>query len=280
MEKRLDLNVSRVLRLRKKILEDFDVAALFSNALEGPYFDALVRALARLLPTGIRQSTVRDSVLGLLGEELTPALLGETAWRLAGNTHTLRRHVAVHPWRRQEEPEWAPVQFLGAKRQHSPGRPARILYDLRVLAGSPCPMIIQRAWKPEVLRFLARRFGFSDASGSRPYRNYREFVQLRCVVMFEPRMSQGKPGFYHLEVEPADLKHNRRILALRNRQGFRCPENYLHHCHLCEIGYEHCPAGTHLRTYYEDLCPKCKKTAPFDPARVGLDICVNCQDRG
>jgi len=218
----------------------------------GEHFEDLVDAICASLP-GAQRHAVFDSIRNLAGNMLTEELMDDTAWRLAGNLDRLKSGIAVPPWTVQTEKEWMPVHFIQREfGQTSTGAPGSF-FDLRILAGTACPLTIKTFLTSGVCGLFARTCGYTNRRGDRPYGHASELCNLRTLALIDPEhCRQGKPGFWDIDCKPAYKKWNLSIIDKRFRRGFECPHDFMHHCYQCPVGYLDCPAGTHPFTIYED----------------------------
>lgn len=258
------------------------------KSVSGPSFERLVSVVGAALGAGIEHDILLRSCLHLIDMPLSREALQEFAHRLAGNMHRLTDNTAVTPWVVQMVAEWVPVQVMAVRRQQGPSGKFGAYLTLKVLAGSPCPLIIYQWWSWGRCKFRARELGFSRPPGpqalypaKRPFTHVEQLVTLRFYAYIEPELCElGAPGFYHVQATPAVKAWNTEQLRYRYRdEGHECPEGHPRSfpCHVCPRGYSTCRAGTHARDYVFKECPQCKeKEAPFDPDWPSALPCVNC----
>jgi hypothetical protein len=226
---------------------------------------------------------VLDSVRYLGGRELDEPMLVDLAWRLAGNVARLRAGHACQPWARQTEVEWVPAQITGTRyaikkrpgqRFGQSGRAVR----LRFLAGTPCGLTVEQFWSNEKADVIADSLGFARKP---PYHkaHHAELGSMRLMALVEPARSQREPGFHHVACPPAFKAYNRRLIRMRRRIGFACPEQFEHECSACPRGARACPAACHPTDFVLKPCPGCGRADQWfdtDPGFVN-DYCVHCQ---
>jgi len=240
-------NLGRIIQLRDKLCTD-SMTEWFGFTAIGEHFDQFVDQLTEAIPRAKRQA-VYDSCTCLAGEYLTEARLRTLFWRLAGNTDSLRRGVAVPPWHVQSEREWMPVQVTGWEfSQNKWGKPGG-LFAMRILAGSACPMRIITFWTRGFSNLIARGAGYTSYRHDYPFGHPSELVGLRLWALIDPAYcQQGRPGFREVSCTQTLRNWNRGIIRKRFRHGWECPRGYERHCYKCHVGYDQCPAATHRTT--------------------------------
>lgn len=243
-------------------------------------FNRLVR---RLQPrTGASRDTLTESLRHIIGQTLTDGDVLKLAWRLAANTDRLLAGEPVRQWTTQHADEWVPLQVTEVR----PAKNRRGLsgYQLtcRVLAGTPCPMLLRVFWKPGLAGAISRRVGFTWSSGLYPYHRATEFTGLRFLGKIEAERSQREPQFFEVACPPSLISWNRKnVLTYRARQPgpLGCPQQFRHDCHRCAIGYLACPGGTHAHTFEVGECGTCgNKDAMFD-TDLSSEVCRDCAVR-
>jgi hypothetical protein len=247
-------NLKQIFASRNRIIEE-GFSDFLGYTPTGDCFNDLVRQVARQLPD-VKVHVVYDSLTHLAGVTLTPQLIKETAWRLAGNKQRLGKGYPVPPWTAQQSQEWVPVQVVDFEAKDSAKGKPGVLYRLRVLAGTPTPMLLSKWWPRGFCYSLARRMGFTWSRHGLPYKHPSDLVRLRMLILLDPLYSKYDAlDFKHVEC-PSGLKAwNRPLIEMRNRkQGkgvWACPMGFQHHCHQCPVGYDRCPAGEHPITIQE-----------------------------
>lgn len=271
-------NIPQILKTRDRLL------ATVEWDLHGAGTPEFILQLAKLwhpiLAKYCSFELLKECLWCLHGQELSPELMRLTAWRLAGNLRSLQLRRPVHPWQRQPADEWVPVQIVSMiprlSRKEIPGQ----WVELKVLAGSPAGLSIERFWSNRVIALLARRLGFTAPWGSHPYRHPWELVSFRFRVLISPEFTvEGKPGFREIEEKPPAglMNHNRRLIKLRDPRHRDCPMDYKHPCHFCQIGYTNplCPLSSHAESWLAGDCDECGKLGWFDRHRSSR-LCVSC----
>lgn len=251
-------DLGKVNRMRDEMFE-----TVFGDYLgarpEGEDFTDLVHALAKYL--NISTTVAFESVRTLAGRQIDKRVAGETAWRLAGNLQRLRAGIAVPPWVYQCEREVVPVQAMSCEFQQT--KRGRIMgaFRLRVMAGTPAPMVLASWWSRSFCHMLARRLGYTSYRGQFPFSHSTEIVNMRMLLLLDPQETyDGKPGFKDVRCSPSLKRWNRVIIEKRfRRQGkqqWECPYRFDHHCFECRIGYTDCPAATHRITKTDEQVKK------------------------
>lgn len=282
--------ISQVLTLRNRLFEQ--VAGTFLDQIvQGSRFVDLVQLVIDNLPQSVIVDAVEESLRHLAGRRLNREVLYETCWRLAGNLPRLARNLAVMPWTSQTQPEWSPLQIERARRARNKRMAFGCLYNMRIVAGTCCPLIIQKFWTMRFLRFVASDFGFSKpwmrtASGSPkyPFVAPEQFVLLRFSARIDPELSsrQNGPMFSAINLPSSLLTWNHEQLKRRARVdvGYSCPAAYPDDfdCHRCPHGYRTtCRAAVHPFEYEFKVCPRCHEEAPFDDF-ISRTVCVVCHN--
>lgn len=272
----ISYNLEGVFRRRDRLYEDV-FRHYVGCRLEGALFAQLAREAAALLACDA--GVVEASLLYLLGREPVPQELRPACWRLAGNVRVLRRGRACPPWGAQPEPEWVPLQVLAgcwsARRGRGNQVQAGFRYRLRVLAGSPCPALLDVFWPHGLAGLFSSRLGFSRRA---PLADGSELVRLRFYGLFTAETCEAGPGFREVRCPPGCLRHNREVLARRRREDFVCPEGYHHDCHTCHVGYDRCPAACHPLSYVRRRCVRCQQERWHDPDPAFTPgLCIGCR---
>jgi len=255
----------------------------------GDEFDRFAGDVHALLPGKPDYEVVKESLWLLAGQQITNENLDNTCWRLAGNLNRLRRKITVLPWTRQEVCEWVPVQVFSTIVKRNKYDKLGVNIRLRILAGSPCPMLMTVFWSRPFCRFLSNMFGFakfapSETSERLPRNIYTdpcELVTLRFQVLIDPKKCTAlEPGFERIRCPSALLQYNKRQLKFRDRldPGFECrfgqPQSLP--CRKCNHGFVSCPGGCHKLDYIIGNCIGCgRDNVWFDPEQSTL-LCVDC----
>lgn len=281
------VSVSQVLKLRDRLRKE--LRAYEHTTKEGSDFEDFVREVCKILPKRIPFDPVFVSLRHLAGEVLTPAVLRDNFWRLAGNLDRLLGKP-VPPWTRQGFKEWVPVQIESAKRRRGGRGDLGWLFTFRIAAGTSCPLTIQKFWSDKFCRYLAPDLGFStrrisDRSKVVPQARYQhptELVTLRLHVLVDPELCGREPGFDKVRVQSADREWNREQLCFRDRLDAEhaCPKDMPRSvaCFRCPIGYKACRAAVHREDYTFGFCPDCNRDdVPFDP-ELSTERCIECMD--
>ena len=269
-------SIREVLKLKRAIENDVQALSLLGAPMESEDFEALTRSIHDVLPPRITRRVVRDSLVHLAGEVVTKELLSELGWRLAGNIPRLRLGIPVTPWHRQARDEWVPMQIVDQVPYKNKKGDTGAIMAFRVLAGTPCSMLLERFWTYRLSKYLASKLGFSAAWGKYPFKKITELTGMRLYGLVEAERSLGKPYFDQVSVPQSTEDYNRKLIKHRLRVGFKCPKKYDHPCYACPIGYDNCRCAVHPRTFVRAVCSVCDKNAWMDPIHLELRLCVDC----
>lgn len=280
-------SIQKVLELRQRIISAPTLWSYRNRRLDGSLFVPFTEDLTRLLPGGIQRDVVRDSVRNLAGNMLTDQVLADTAWRIAGNIPRLKAMRAAPPWNRQVTDEYVPVQVVGAK----PGRRNHrdfVQMSLQTLAGTSCPMLLQKSWSRPLCQAISQRLGFSKPWKPLPFNDVRQLAGLRFYVLIEAARSGVRPEFDTLwysndgkKIRPSGCyEHNQQLIKMRARLPgvYECPRDFPAQmpCHTCIVGLDACPVAVHSATFERRQCPACRTVNWFDPADLGTRFCIAC----
>ena len=279
-------NLKRVFHLRDRLIQVM-TPMLGTTPQTELAFDLMTESIWNVLPKRINKGHITESLWHLAGNPITALELTTTCWRIAGNLNSLAAGP-VTPWAKQSRLEWVPVQINAVKAKRTQ---YNVGYELRfrVLAGSPCPVIITKFWSSRFCAYIAKNIGFSrrpppdraDSVARAQYVDARELVTMRLEVLVDPKLCTGRvPGFEKLRCVKGLLNYNRRQIKFRDRlaEGFECrfgfPDTLP--CRQCVKGFESCPAGCHRKDYVQRPCPICNvDDAWFDPESASR-CCVGC----
>jgi len=271
---RFDAN--RILRLRDRLVDEVFYER-YGTELCGEQLIAVADHAQQLLGPQVRSSVVYESLRPLAGVVLTEKTCDDRSWRLAGNQHRLRDGLVAPPWSTQNEDEWVLLQVLRGALSRNRRGDVGLRFDFRVLAGSPCPMVLTKFWSNAQCMFVAREVGFSRFQGKYTYSQGDQLVSLRLLGRLEAERSRERPFFHEVAASAGCLRWNRELLKLRFRY-IPCPNNWTHECHECVVGYESCDGATHPRNYEWRHCTHCNKENYFDPD-LSTVSCVDCDRR-
>jgi hypothetical protein len=266
MKKKLSL--TRIFNQRDKLflaLRPFIDKSIVSETLRD-----LTQDVYRVLPPHISHDAVFESCRTLAGCELERKAAAEFAWRLAGNIDVLSAGNPVIPWSRQCEDEWMPVQVMRvdhARRRNRSG----YSFQLRVQAGSACPLLFDHFMSKASCAAIANIVGFSR---NNPYTNSAYFTNLRFWVLAEAAKSAESIYFHRVDCSPAMQAHNKKIIAIRTRT-LPCPSNFDHPCERCVVGYDTCQAALFAKQLIKNTCKNCSRENYFDTTR-STEVCVVC----
>jgi len=244
-------SISRILQLRDRIA-DKGFEMFYGYTPVGGAFDDLVDQVHRCL-SKVRKPVLRTSLEHLAGQRLDRQTIYDTAWRLAGNMERLRQDEPVLPWSRQKCREWVPIQVMSYEPHATKRGQLGGMFRVRILAGTPCPMILRVFWPITACTMIARHCGYTARWHAYPFADRSELVNMRLLALIDPELCKpNQPRFFKVASAPALLKWNRNIIQKRFRKGgnkpWPCPLDYTHRCFECHVGYLDCPAATHRET--------------------------------
>ena len=287
--------VPRILDTRKKVFHV--LKSVVGKTLSEPEYEVVVNKLIEGgAVSGIDSRVLWESMLlDLVEQPISKQIAFSVAWRIAGNSHTLRNRIPVLAWQRQARPEWVPVQFTDMRYHVTRAGKAGYVFEITVLGGTPAGLGISKFFSKAFCFVLARDLGFTSYKGGNPLADPRELGQLRAWALVTPdscAASRSDLGldFEKLECSGSLLLHNKTLIRVRNpenREGrsaeFVCPYGYKHSCFRCYVGTtakndeEHCPIATHPTTYRIGVCEKCENQDFLDPAWAFGPRCFRCQ---
>jgi len=210
-------SITAVIRLRDKLV-DSHLFSFNGLRLDANNIQIFAASVQKAMPK-VKPDVVYDSMEHMAGQVLTPSVLRETAWRLAGNKKRLEQREPVHPWTVQRELEWAPVQIISCQPEANPrSKFFGANYAMRVMAGSACPLIVVKWWSVKFAKSLAIKGGYTRRRNKYPFQDMAELVNMRFLVQLEPKLSRGKPGFAQITCATSLTKWNRQIIQKRFRK--------------------------------------------------------------
>jgi hypothetical protein len=116
-------------------------------------------------------------------------------------------------------------------------------------------------------------------------KHFNDYINLRLELLIDPALCDSEPGFEKIRIQPVLLRHNIRIMQLRDRMrpGITCPNGFPQSfpCYRCPIGYsgpKGCPAACHRLTYVAGFCPRCKSSKAAFDTDLSKQFCVDCFD--
>lgn len=249
------------------------------------------------LRAGIQYDVVEESLRHLAGTVLNDDLIIDFCWRMAGNLPRLSCNRPAPPWHFQKIREWVPMRITACR--YEPRRTGLgVLFTMRIMAGTPCPRIIQKWVSLSVCKLLARATGFTlrrrrDVMPY-PYSVPHQMVGFLIYGLAEPDESRSEPGVNLPVVTPdgfpeiakevfpsAALTYNRYMLDLTFRltREHACPKGFTParvQCHKCPFGFQTCPAGKHRLDWVRRSCAQCERDKVFFDPELSDDVCVSC----
>jgi len=271
-------SVAKILSEKQKIMQHPGLVQIAHLRYSHDTRDVVLAMLMQLLPRGIDEDALKESLSFYYGQELTSKVLNSIVWRLLGNIAELKAGRPVSPWTGQRVNEWVPVQFMGAHRWFTRRGEQAAIFDCLVLAGTPCGQRIEKTWTRKFCSVLARRLGFSAPFRDKPFKDCMEFVNLRCSALIDVTLSGSKPDFEQVSSNGTELTWNRHWLRLRSHAINPCPKGYEpdHPCYSCHVGMDQCDRAVHDCTYFPRHCTECDEVGWFDPAAKHQGMCVEC----
>ncbi len=211
--------------------------------------DLLVEIIPRItkqLPK-VEPITVENSLRTTIDAILTQPKITEIAWRFAGNLPTLQDGRSVFPWIHQKHIEWVPVSILETKKSANADK---IIVTMRILAGTPCPMLIVYNWKEGNIRYISRLVGFASDRQSRPLVHYSNITGMLFCGCLLPTLSANQPTFptESIYCSPSMLENNKKLIDSRNRRITPCPFSMNCDCYRCHVGLDKCPRAIRRTT--------------------------------
>lgn len=294
--KALTYKISEILKVQQQ-LSGPAWLDYYGIKLQGEDFEDFARCAHAEMPR-VPFAAVYASLQAFAGQELTPKMGDEAAWRLAGNLPRLKKGTPVYPWKGQIEAESVPMVIervnlatrilkRDSKEEHVRG--AWVTFF--ILGGLPAGRRVTRFWSWKYAKSVKSLIGFSkwdrslytdDRTRLRtnfPLVDMRQLVQMRIFAGIEADLDPAGPKLIGDEVRatPSMIEHNHVLFRRRLRQdGFECPMAWDRECYRCPKGYETCPAACHRLDFVGRTCPACQEAnQPFDPESP-LTICVNC----
>jgi hypothetical protein len=228
----------------------------------------------RELPQSASRDALFESIRVLAGMPLTQRAAKELAWRLAGNLDRLNNGERVLPWTRQIADETVPVRverIQSEKRRNEPG----YILSLRVLAGSPCPLVFPVFFTRRSCATISKTLGFSAPWGNYPYSTALHYVGLLFFVDIEAAKSHENIFVASVSNTDSLVNENRSKIEVRTRAR-PCPRGYQHECTKCWLGYNECPAAIWPQTLVQRECTQCQKEEFFEHDDQGT-VCLNCR---
>jgi hypothetical protein len=288
------ISIKGIINKRDKLIESAQ-PFLYKKLVSDTYWD-FVDCLHKKLPFPILRNTIHESVKSILKQELTPDLLKEVSWRLAGNVDKLTEQIPAYPWLGQLELEWIPVQITGIQAVKTNGE-FKTLLVFQSLGGSVVPLKITQTWSNKKIKYLAtyktpggNGFGFSkshfNSKGEQTakglFKDARQFYRLCCLMLIGPAKSDRGPEIIEITNTSATTSYNKKIIRGRDRHLTACLKNLpvAHDCHLCPYGIDKCPMATREVSFIKAVCKQCDSLGFVDPSNFDCpDLCLSCARR-
>lgn len=226
------------------------------------------------LPQTASADALYESIRVLAGMPLTQRAAKELSWRLAGNVDRLNRGERVLAWTRQVSDETVPVRVERIRPEKRRNDQGFVLY-LRVLAGTPCPLVFPVFFSRRSCATISKPLGFSAPWGQYPYSTPWHYMGLMFFVDIDAARSNENIVVGSVSNTDSLLLENRSKIAVRTRAR-PCPRGYSHECVKCWIGFNECPAAIWPQTLVQRECTHCRKEAFFEHDDAGT-VCLNCR---
>lgn len=300
-------NIPRVMKLRQKIIEGITLE-YHGYAHIAEAYEVLVSHISTLLPR-VDRDVIWESLRTYAGVPLLEPQIDEIAWRLAGNIDRLQDGVPVHPWSSLLYDAWVPVQVQavhryrisrkkkkdeppkveGAEERRVSGRGA-FRMRLIVLAGHPAGHVFEKKMTDASTYFIRADIGFSQYTPDPtdiyhepmkcyPLADVTELTRMRFLIWLDHELCANGLDFTKVACTGSMRAHNRKLMKIRQREGYKCPLNLLAGdmpCYNCPKGYDSCKAACHRLTYIQKPCIICNRpNAYHDPERPGT-VCAEC----
>lgn len=283
MAGRHNYNLKQVLTLRAAIYELL-IIDYNGCVFDGKNLSSLTRHLKKIFPNTTSELTLRECLVYLLGQRPSLEELELLAWRLAGNAHRIAKHRCVFPWHGQAVDELLPA-YIDQARPYvtKAGKPGHI-YRFKILAGLSAGMYTEQFWSDSFCRFISRDCGFVRRGDGTRFHQGKQFVLLRFLLNISADKSIDKPEFstVHTPLPSSLIAWNRYILKCRLRltPTTNCPPGKQRArtmpCHLCDVGFGHCPNAVHRDDYVLGYCQTCDKSDSWMDPEFSLAVCVRC----
>lgn len=243
---------------------------------EGDQYKKLCLALTEALPGRFYSGTIEQSLLDVVGVELTAAVLNSVCWRLAANLQRLREFTPVPAWTRQIQPEWMPLHIAEVVKKRRRDGLIRANVTCRVLAGSAASKTLRVSWSHGLCAGLAYDFGFSKPYKSYPFVDVLQLTSMCFFGYFEPELCLEGPMFNKMRISTSQRRRNTLLAQMRTLQHelYDCDKQLP--CHLCHLGLDQCAKATHPRTHVLLRCESCGHESWHDPQTMSLGKCIDC----
>ena len=204
--------------------------------LTADLLDEVINVISEYLPK-VQPTVLENCLRVFIDQILTRDKIIEIAWRFAGNLKTLQTGKSVFPWMNQKYIEWVPVSVVKTAKNKD-----KITVTLRILSGTPCPMLIFFNWKEGNIRYISRLVGFTSERQSRPLSHYSNIVGMVFCGCLIPALSANQPTFptESIYCSSSMLDNNKKLIDSRNRQLTPCIRNYSWDCYRCHVGLDQC----------------------------------------
>lgn len=269
------------------------LSTFLGQVLTDVTFHAFIDRLHALLPANILRDTVLNSNKSLAAKTLTPSLLQDTCWRMAGNVDSLSYQKAVPVWMSQAQHEWVAAAIIRTRPVKMRSQIATC-FTFRILSGTPVTLTLTQTWSNKKSHYLAKfrdeqnhGFGFGtsrvngrgEQTGRLLFVDTRQFFGLQCLLLIDPELSKDAPVASEIGHTGATMGHNQKLLKGRDRLESDCVKKLPGNpeCFCCPIGVDKCIYGTHPLTYTVAICSLCGQKGFVDPADIEYkSLCIQC----
>jgi hypothetical protein len=206
--------------------------------------DIISRKICAIIKYPIdNRQTVYDSIYPIfMTWEITPKLLFQIAYRIAGNIELIRKHQSIPKWDGLVE-TWVPVDVVGVK-EHYCTVPAKEI-QVFITAGFPAGAYLSQEISNRFLQYMMREIGYPR------YKTFdaQEIYNLKFTTQIV--REKGKIRMVAFNVGSSQRKVNMDLYKMRHGG---CPQGYPIECTNCLVGLEGCPASLHRKEWVVGDC--------------------------
>lgn len=253
-------SLKRVLKIRELVLTDPRIQGWRGSTLDRVAFAKLARNLENRLPGEIRRQLLHDSFSYLIGQPFTEEQHRQLATLLGGGFYELREDRPIAPSRPITQDTWMIARVSDVYRQYHRGKKTIVTQvQMRIIVGPLVGLTFTQVWSSAKGGYFRKEFGFND---DYLFLNLLQLGRLLIYAFFpQAEFDPEKPQPATFKGSGALIRENRKILAMRQRINFPCPEGLTIHCHDCGLSAEDCPAAVR------------------DPGKSRLIYCSSCDQQ-